>query len=76
MVPFTPATINVVGAVYNLSSFLYQHGGTVGRYLQLAGGPNRKAYRNRSFVIRTDGSVDSHEAVNSYWGHAFNQLRG
>jgi protein involved in polysaccharide export with SLBB domain len=75
IVPFAPTTINVVGAVYDQNSFLYQHGGSAGRYLQLAGGPNRNADWRRSFVIRADGSVISRAEVKGYWGNGFNQLR-
>jgi protein involved in polysaccharide export with SLBB domain len=75
IVPFAPTTVNVVGAVYDQNSFLYQHGGSTGRYLQLAGGPNRSADWRHSFVIRADGSVISREALNGYWGNGFNQMR-
>jgi protein involved in polysaccharide export with SLBB domain len=75
IVPFAPSTINVVGAVNDQNSFLYQHGGSTGRYLRLAGGTNRNADWRRSFVIRADGSVVSRAAANGYWGNGFDQLR-
>ena len=75
IVPFAPTTINVVGAVYDQNSFLYQREGSTGRYLRLAGGPSRSADWRHSFVIRADGSVVSREAVNGYWGKGFDQLR-
>ena len=75
IVSFAPTTINVVGAVYDQNSFLYQHEESAGRYLRMAGGPNRNADWRHSFVIRADGSVVSREAVNGYWGNRFNQLR-
>jgi protein involved in polysaccharide export with SLBB domain len=75
IVPFAPTTINVVGAVYDQNSFLYQQERPAGRYLRMAGGPNRNADWHHSFVIRADGSVVSREAVNGYWGNRFNQLR-
>src|ERR1017187_5929596 len=43
IVPSVPATINVVGAVYDQNSFLYEKGKTIGAHLQQAGGPNRDA---------------------------------
>jgi protein involved in polysaccharide export with SLBB domain len=74
VVPFVPSVINVVGAVYNQNSFLYQPRGSVGHYLRLAGGTSRNADWRRAFVIRADGSVVSRTAVRSYWGNGFDQL--
>ena len=75
MVPPAPATINVVGAVYDQNSFLYQDHGTTGRYLRMAGGPDRDADWRHTFVIRADGSVVSHESVKGPWGNRFAELR-
>ena len=77
VVPFVPATINVVGAVNDQNSFLYQSGRSVGHYLELAGGTNRNADWRHSFVIRADGSVVSGPGGNrlSVWSSsAFKQL--
>ena len=67
-VPSKPATINVVGAVYNQNSFVYENGRSVRHYLQLAGGPNRNADWHYSFIIRADGSVVSRPTVKSSFG--------
>jgi protein involved in polysaccharide export with SLBB domain len=75
VVPFAPATINVVRAVYNQNSFLYQSSRSTGRYLQLAGGPNRSADSRRDFVIHADGSVVSRASVTGVWGNEFSRLR-
>jgi len=74
-VPPIPATINVVGAVYNQNSFLYRDRNSASRYLQMAGGPDRDADWRHTFVIRADGSVVSREAVKGVWGNAFNDLK-
>ena len=78
-VPATPATINIVGAVYNQNSFVYQGGQTVGHYLRLAGGPNRNADSHYSFIIRADGSVISRPTVKKTFGalsaSTFDQLQ-
>lgn len=60
IIPAAPSTVNVVGAVYDQNTFLYEKSGSVGRYLKLAGGTNRNADAKRAFVIRADGSVLSH----------------
>ena len=78
-VPSAPATINVVGAVYNQNSFVYQEGRTVSHYLRLAGGPNRNADSKYSFIIRADGSVVSQPTVKKAFGSlsssTFSQLQ-
>lgn len=74
-VPPAPATINVVGAVYDQNSFLYQNHGTTERYLRMAGGPDRDADWRHTFVIRADGSVVSHSSVKGPWGNRFAELR-
>lgn len=77
IVPAMPATVNVVGAVYNQNSFLFKQGGTLDKYLQLAGGPNRNADRRHIFLIRADGSVVSRGEQHGLglWASSFNGLR-
>jgi protein involved in polysaccharide export with SLBB domain len=57
IVPAKPATINVMGDVYNPSSFVHSEKREVGEYLKLAGGFTRSADEDRSYIIRADGSV-------------------
>jgi protein involved in polysaccharide export with SLBB domain len=73
-VPSMPATINIVGSVYDQSSFLYHHGACTLKYLQLAGGMDRNADRKHIFVIRADGSVVSRASLNRIWDDDFNRL--
>ncbi|HEX4309155.1 MAG TPA: SLBB domain-containing protein [Acidobacteriaceae bacterium] len=75
VVPPVPASVNVVGSVYDQNSFLYQSARRAGTYLHLAGGPSREADRKHIFVIRADGSVISREAENGIWGNEFDNLR-
>jgi hypothetical protein len=74
-VPPVPATVNVVGAVYDQNSFLYKTDRASGTYLHLAGGPNRDADKKHLFIIRADGSVVSRQSANGLWGNTFEQLR-
>jgi protein involved in polysaccharide export with SLBB domain len=75
-VPSVPATVNVVGAVYDQNSFLYAQGRRAGTYLRLAGGPDRDADRSHEFIIRADGEVASRERGNTIWsGGEFDNLR-
>ena len=57
VVPARPATVNVFGAVYNQSSFLFEAALRVEDYLRQAGGPSRTADKSRVLIIRADGSV-------------------
>lgn len=78
IVPPAPSTVNVVGAVYDQNSFLYQQGLSVGQYLKMAGGPNRNADSSHAFVIRADGSVVSRssEKGSVLWtSNGFSKLR-
>lgn len=73
-VPPVPVSVNVVGAVYDQNSFLYEAHRRAGDYLHLAGGPNRDADRRHIFIIRADGSVVSREAESGIWGNEFASL--
>jgi len=74
VVPHLPATVNVVGAVYDQNSFLYAEGSRAGLYLHRAGGANKDADRRREFIIRADGEVVSRDTTNGPWGSEFNNL--
>jgi len=63
IVPPMPATVNVVGAVYDQNSFLYKQGHNIGDYLKVAGGGTRDADKRHEFVIRADGSVISKQTA-------------
>jgi len=75
VVPPVPATVNVVGAVYDQNSFLYRKERPSGTYLHLAGGFNRDADKKHAFIIRADGSVVSTQSANGFWGNTFEQLK-
>jgi protein involved in polysaccharide export with SLBB domain len=71
VVPAVPPSVNVVGAVYDPSSFLFQSKDRVQAYLREAGGPNRDADRKHVFIVRADGAVLSKETAKSFWGNTF-----
>ena len=75
MVPPVPASVNVVGAVYDQNSFLYIHGARAGTYLRYAGGADRDGDRKHEFIIRANGDVVSYESDKGTWGSNFNNLR-
>ena len=75
IVPSTPATVNVVGSVYDQNSFLFTPNRRVGDYLKMAGGPNRNADKKHIFIIRADGSVVSRTTNSGLWGNTFESAR-
>jgi protein involved in polysaccharide export with SLBB domain len=75
VVPSVPADVNVIGAVYNQSSFLYGRSPRVGTYLHMAGGPNRSADSQRIFIIRADGEVINKAEASGPWKGDFKNIR-
>jgi protein involved in polysaccharide export with SLBB domain len=74
-VPSVPASVSVVGAVYDQNSFLYVRGARVGTYLRLAGGADRDADQKHEFIIRANGDVVSFNHEKGTWGNDFYNLR-
>jgi protein involved in polysaccharide export with SLBB domain len=75
IVPFTPETVQVIGAVYNPHAFLYQDHATEAKYLRFAGGPNRDADRKRIYVLRADGSVSGRDQNGTIFSRGIGNLR-
>jgi polysaccharide export outer membrane protein len=59
VIPKTPQSVNVLGEVYNATSFLYEKGKKVDYYLKRAGGPTTNAEKDEIYIVRADGSVQS-----------------
>jgi len=75
LVPFRPATVNVIGAVYNSSSFIFQPGKTVGDYLRVSGGATRNGDKGRLFVIKADGTTFSGHGHNGFFLKSLTEAR-
>jgi protein involved in polysaccharide export with SLBB domain len=75
LIPFRPATVNVIGSVYNSSSFMYRQGKTVADYMHLAGGPTSNGDKGRTFIIRADGTTFSSQGHKGWIGNSFNEAR-
>lgn len=58
-IPQTPSVINVMGSVYNPTSFVYLPDRDVDYYLKRAGGATQEAETDEMYVIKADGSVFS-----------------
>jgi protein involved in polysaccharide export with SLBB domain len=74
-IPFRPATVNVMGSVYNSNSFIYKAGKTVADYIRLSGGVTREGDRKRAFVIRANGATVSNQQHTTLLVNNFNSLR-
>jgi protein involved in polysaccharide export with SLBB domain len=59
VVPSAPATVGVMGTVYNQSTMLYNNDLSVGDYLKRAGGATKLADQGHMFILRADGSLYS-----------------
>lgn len=75
VVPPRPATVNVLGAVYNPNSFIHEGNLRVADYLRQAGGCTRNADKGRIFIIRADGSVVPKQGSSSPFTKAFDATR-
>jgi len=57
IVPGTPATVSVMGTVFNQATFLYMQDSSVRDYLKRSGGPTKYADVSQMFLLRANGSV-------------------
>ncbi len=63
IIPVQPASVQVLGQVYNPNAIVYRPGLTVADYLQRAGGPTDGADRDHIYVIKANGSILTEEGV-------------
>jgi len=75
VVPSRPAMVNVVGSVYNGTSFLYDPDKRLGEYLRAAGGATRTGDPRHAFLIRADGSVVGKSWASGMLTQSFEGLR-
>jgi polysaccharide export outer membrane protein len=75
LVPFRPATVNVIGSVYNSNSFIFKRDKTVGDYLKISGGPTKNGDKGHLFVIRADGTTVSGHGHNGVFSKSFTEAR-
>ncbi len=67
-IPRNPHTIQVIGAVYNQSAFLYKPDRDVSYYVSLAGGYTKNADKKEIYILKVDGSaVKSREQISFWW---------
>ncbi len=68
-IPSRLSTINVMGSVYNPSTYIYDPETRIDSYIEVAGGPSENADTDRTYVIKVDGSALSHKKIKgSFFG--------
>ena len=71
VVPKSPGTVSVLGAVYNPSALIFESSkADLGYYLIKTGGPTENAERDKMYVVRADGTVIA-KAQTSWFGIAW-----
>jgi polysaccharide biosynthesis/export protein len=71
VVPKSPGTVSVLGAVYNPSALIFESSkADLGYYLQKTGGFTENAERDKMYVVRADGTVIA-KAQTSWFGIAW-----
>ena len=61
--------IQVMGAVYNQSVFVYEPGETVSSYIEKAGGMTRDSDKDAMYVLKVDGTAISKRVSGSFRSH-------
>jgi len=55
--PPNPYTVQVVGAVYNQTAFVYRAGKDINYYIDLAGGYTKNADKKEIYILKVDGTA-------------------
>ena len=67
--------VNVVGAVYRQSSYVYVEGSNVRHYLRLAGSATQTADLKHALLVRADGSVLDRKSTSGMWRGGLYDIR-
>ncbi len=67
IVPERHQQIQVIGAVYNQTAFIYDPDTTVSHYLDYAGGFTENANEDRLYVLKVNGTAVSKQQSNGFW---------
>ena len=79
-IPQMPQHIQIVGAVFNPSAFLYEPRGTLDSYLNQAGGLTEDADQENIYVLKVDGTAVSRRSAGRFalmrWDSGANRWEG
>jgi protein involved in polysaccharide export with SLBB domain len=56
-IPSNPHSVQVIGAVYNQTAFVYDKDKSISRYIDLAGGYTEYADKKRVYILKVDGTA-------------------
>jgi len=80
LIPQMPQHVQVIGAVYNPTAFLYEPGATLNSYLVQAGGLTDDAAENDIYILKVDGTAVSRRSVGRFrlfrWNSQSNRWTG
>lgn len=72
-VPERSSVVNVTGSIVNPTSFVYDPGISVSSYISKSGGATELADRDRTYVIKADGSALSSRSLGSWTSFDWNE---
>ncbi|MBI5469366.1 MAG: SLBB domain-containing protein [Deltaproteobacteria bacterium] len=72
-VPERSSVVNVSGSIINPTSFVYDPGTSVSSYISKSGGTTELADKDRTYVIKADGSSLSPDALSSWTNFDWNE---
>ncbi len=72
-VPERSSIVNVSGSIVNPTSFVYDPGTSVSSYISKSGGTTELADKDRTYVIKADGSSLSPDALSSWTNFDWNE---
>lgn len=67
-IPERPQQVQVIGSVYNQTSFVYDPRSTVSQYMEKAGGMTKEAEEEALYVLKVDGTAISKRQAGGFWG--------
>lgn len=70
-IPEKPQQVQVIGAVYNSTAFIYDPKATVATYLKKAGDVTESANEGESYLLKVDGTAVSRGRAGGFFGGGF-----
>jgi hypothetical protein len=65
-IPPNPQSVQIIGAVFNQTAFVYNKGKNIESYVNLAGGYTESADKKRLYVFKADGTAVKPEGGNMF----------
>ncbi len=70
-IPERPQQVQVIGAVYNSTAFIYNKKATVASYIKKAGGMTEHANDDEAYLLKVDGTAISNSQTGGFFGGGF-----